>query len=281
MNSAVVQSPRTAEVCSEDVQAHADLRQITIDAVGIKGLRYPVRIRDQRGEIQHTVAELTLTVNLASEQKGAHLSRLIQLLDNQPIECSSTALRRTAKLMVKKMEADRGRLEILFPYFLEKRAPVSGERSLMDYQVSVVVDVVRSQVEMTTQVCVPVTSLCPCSKRISERGAHNQRSHITLWVKCGEFLLIDDLIALAEGEASAPLYALLKRGDEKHVTEHAYDNPKFVEDTVRDIAARLVQDSRITHYVVECENFESIHNHSAYARIDGVVPKKRSSAPPV
>src|SRR6185312_1251003 len=175
--------------------------------------------------------------------------------------------------MVTKLEAESGHIEMSFPYFVSKKAPVSGVASLMDYEVTFVGEIVDGRESFTLKVLVPVTSLCPCSKGISERGAHNQRSHVTIAAKIKTFVWIEELIDIAEGEASCQLYGLLKRPDEKFVTENAYDNPKFVEDMVRDVAARLNADKRIESYVVESENFESIHNHSAYAMIAGGAPQ--------
>ena len=169
--------------------------------------------------------------------------------------------------MTDRLEADSGHIEMSFPYFVSKKAPVSGVSSLMDYEVTFVGDIVDGKETFTLKVVVPVTSLCPCSKKISERGAHNQRSHVTIAAKLREHMWIEELIEIAEGEASCELYGILKRPDEKYVTERAYDNPKFVEDMVRDIAVALNADPRIDGYVVESENFESIHNHSAYAMI--------------
>jgi len=175
--------------------------------------------------------------------------------------------------MVKKLEAETGHIEMTFPYFVSKKAPVSGVPSLMDYEVTFLGDFADGKEAFTLKVVVPVTSLCPCSKKISERGAHNQRSHVTVAAQIRSFVWIEELIDYVEGEASSELWGLLKRPDEKFVTEHAYDNPKFVEDMVRDIAALLNRDGRVERYVVESENFESIHNHSAYALIAGPQPE--------
>jgi len=170
--------------------------------------------------------------------------------------------------MVKKLEAENGQIEMTFPYFVSKKAPISGVESLMDYEVTFVGEIVDGKETFTLKVLVPVTSLCPCSKKISERGAHNQRSHVTVTARTNEFVWIEEIVDLIEKQASSELYGLLKRPDEKYVTERAYDNPKFVEDLVRDVAALLNLDERIDAYVVESENFESIHNHSAYALIE-------------
>src|SRR2546429_102728 len=176
--------------------------------------------------------------------------------------------------MVERLEAEEGHIEISFPYFIEKKAPVSGVKSLMDYEVTFNGESRKKRQSFTMEVLVPVTSLCPCSKKISERGAHNQRSHVTVTARTNDFVWIEEIIDLVEKQASSELYGLLKRPDEKYVTERAYDNPKFVEDMVRDVASVLNLDERITRYIVESENFESIHNHSAYALIE---KDKRSS----
>src|SRR5260221_12906 len=199
--------------------------------------------------------------------KGTHMSRFVEILNAHEREISPDTFRLMLREMVKKLEAESGHIEMSFPYFVSKKAPVSGVASLMDYEVTFVGEIVDGKEIFTLKVQVPVTSLCPCSKRISERGAHNQRSHVTIAARINTFVWIEELIDLAENEASCQLYGLLKRPDEKFVTENAYDNPKFVEDMVRDIAARLNADKRVTGYVVESENFESIHNHSAYAMI--------------
>jgi GTP cyclohydrolase I len=170
--------------------------------------------------------------------------------------------------MVARLEVTEGRIEMQFPFFIEKAAPISGVKSLLDYEVTLIGDIKAGVARITTKVVVPVTSLCPCSKEISAYGAHNQRSHITISVKGAVPLSIEDVVRIAEEQASCELYGLLKRPDEKFVTERAYDNPKFVEDLVRDVAAALNADARVESYVVESENFESIHNHSAYAMIE-------------
>jgi GTP cyclohydrolase I len=182
--------------------------------------------------------------------------------------CSVESFEQILGEMVTRLEAKSGYIEMSFPYFVNKTAPVSGVQSLLDYDVTLIGETVNGKNQITMKVLVPVTSLCPCSKKISERGAHNQRSHVTLSIRTNEFVWIEDVIRIAEEQASCELYGLLKRPDEKFVTELAYDNPKFVEDMVRDVASVLDKDKRIDAYVVESENFESIHNHSAYALIE-------------
>ena len=252
----------------EDVQSSADTRQIPINKVGIKDIRHPVRVRDRSAGEQHTIASFNMYVNLPHNFKGTHMSRFVEILNRHEREISVESFREMLHEMAQKLEAASGHIEMSFPYFINKTAPVSGVQSLMDYDVTFIGEVHDGVDEMTIRVQVPVTSLCPCSKKISDRGAHNQRSHVTVTARIRDFVWIEELIELVEQEASCELYGLLKRPDEKMVTERAYDNPKFVEDMVRDVAARLNADERIAAYVVESENFESIHNHSAYALIE-------------
>ncbi|ROR29724.1 GTP cyclohydrolase FolE2 [Inmirania thermothiophila] len=251
-----------------DVQSSHDTRRIPIDRVGIKDIRHPVRVRDRSDGEQHTVASFDMYVNLPHNFKGTHMSRFVEILNRHEREISVDSIRDMLCEMVQVLEAEAGHIEMRFPYFVNKRAPVTGVESLMDYDVTLTAELLDGQVRTWIQVVVPVTSLCPCSKEISDRGAHNQRSHVTVRVRTRGFVWIEELIELVEQEASCELFGLLKRPDEKYVTERAYDNPKFVEDMVRDVAARLNADDRIAAYVVESENFESIHNHSAYAMID-------------
>ena len=251
-----------------DVQSSADTRHLAIDRVGIKGIRHPVRVKDKSVGVQHTIATFNMYVHLPHNFKGTHMSRFVEILNHHEREISVESFESILSEMVKRLEAKSGYIEMSFPYFVNKTAPVSGVQSLLDYDVTLIGETVNGKPRITMKVVVPVTSLCPCSKKISERGAHNQRSHVTLSIRANEFIWIEDVIRIAEEQASCELYGLLKRPDEKFVTEHAYDNPKFVEDMVRDVAAVLDKDGRIDAYVVESENFESIHNHSAYALIE-------------
>jgi len=251
----------------EDVQSRADTRQIAIDRVGIKDIRHPVRVKDRSAGEQHTVANFNMYVNLPHNFKGTHMSRFVEVLHHAP-EISVDSFRAMLVEMTARLDADAGHIEMNFPYFVTKRAPISGVESLMDYQASLIGECRKGETQLWVRVVVPVTSLCPCSKKISERGAHNQRSHVTIKARLREHMWIEQLIDIAESEASCELYGILKRPDEKYVTERAYDNPKFVEDMVRDVAMRLNAEARIGAYVVESENFESIHNHSAYAQIE-------------
>ena len=258
---------RDAKFPIPDVQSSPDTRHLAIDRVGVKAIRHPAKIQERSGGTQNTVAHFNMYVGLPHHFKGTHMSRFVAILNSHEREISPDTFRQMLREMVKKLEAESGHIEMTFPYFVSKKAPVSGVTSLMDYEVTFVGEIVDGKETFTLKVLVPVTSLCPCSKEISERGAHNQRSHVTIAARINAFVWIEELIDIAENEASCQLYGLLKRPDEKFVTENAYDNPKFVEDMVRDIAARLNADKRIDSYTVESENFESIHNHSAYAMI--------------
>ncbi len=250
-----------------DVQNRPDLRHLPIDKVGIKEIRHPVVVRDRSQGLQHTIASFNMYVELPHNFKGTHMSRFVEILNSHDMEISVESFKDMLADMSQRLESDTGHIEMSFPYFINKAAPVSGVKSLMDYQVMFTGEIRGNRDIMTIKVVVPVTSLCPCSKEISQYGAHNQRSHVTLTVRTNTFVWVEDLIDLVEKQASCELYGLLKRPDEKYVTEHAYDNPKFVEDMVRDVAAVLNRDDRIDAYVGESENFESIHNHSAYAMI--------------
>ncbi len=251
-----------------DVQNLADTRHLAIDKVGIKGIRHPVVVRDKSVGVQHTIANFNMYVHLPHNFKGTHMSRFVEILNHHGREISVESFESILREMVHKLEAQSGHIEMHFPYFVNKTAPVSGVQSLLDYDVTFVGEILEGNYRFTMRVCVPVTSLCPCSKNISERGAHNQRSHVTITVRINKAVWIEEVVRFAEEQASCELYGLLKRPDEKFVTERAYDNPKFVEDMVRDVAAALNADDRIDAYIVESENFESIHNHSASALIE-------------
>jgi len=251
-----------------DVQSAPDSRKLAIDRVGVKAIRHPMRIQEQAGGVQHTIATFNMYVGLPHHFKGTHMSRFVEILSAQERELTVESFQAMLKQMVDRLESEEGHIEMSFPYFIEKQAPVSGVKSLMDYEITFIGEIRNRQQSFAMKVLVPVTSLCPCSKKISERGAHNQRSHVTVTAHTSDFVWIEEIVDIVERQASSELYGLLKRPDEKHVTERAYDNPKFVEDMVRDVAAILNLDERITAYVVESENFESIHNHSAYALIE-------------
>ncbi len=250
-----------------DVQSRADSRDLRIDAVGIKSVRSPITIRS--GErLLPTIVTFSMTVGLPAVSRGTHMSRFIELLELKTRALDQQGFRSLVLDMLERLDARSGTIEMRFPYFIRKSAPVSGVQSQLDYEVcwrGRVSDERRYSFWM--QVTVPATSLCPCSKEISAYGAHNQRSQISVQVELMGEMGIEELIAIAERSASCEVYGLLKRADEKYVTERAYDNPKFVEDLVRDVALELNHERRVRAYVVEAENFESIHNHSAFARL--------------
>ncbi len=255
-----------------DVQSLFDHRNIAIDRVGIRGVRHPIQVKTESG-IQPSVAMIDLDVLLPGDKKGTHMSRLIALLQEENGPLNAEKMRSMVRKMLPMLEAEAGQISLKYTHFINKTAPISGVKSLLDYDVTWLATAKQIngelQVDLELKTVVPVTSLCPCSKEISNYGAHNQRSHVTMNVLLEPTakLSIEDLIKIAETEASCELWGLLKRPDEKFVTERAYDNPKFVEDLVRDVASRLSTDQRIKSFVVEAENFESIHNHSAYALI--------------
>ncbi len=253
-----------------DTQNTKDTRQIVIDKVGIKDISHPITYIDRDGNKIPTIGNFTMTVSLPEHVKGTHMSRFVEILNDGPCEFNSSNFDKIIDKVRKKLESGTAHITLDFPFFRKKKAPSSGVESMMDYQVSLYGVLNDGKTEVMIKVEVPVTSLCPCSKSISKYGAHNQRSHITIKAKVakGHRLDIEDLIDLAERKASCELYAILKRDDEKVVTERAYDNPAFVEDLVRDIALDLNNDERINYYRLESENFESIHNHSAYALIE-------------
>src|SRR5262245_2584861 len=260
-------------VSMDDVQNHVDERGIPLDRVGVTDLRYPIVVLDQTREKQHTIARFTMSVNLPHHFKGTHMSRFIEVLSAQHREFTVRTLPAILHELKERLNAEAARVEVAFPYFVEKAAPKSGAKALMDYQCSVVGELNGGDVDVVVSVDVPVTSLCPCSKSISDYGAHNQRGVITVAVRgehgadhhAPQFIWIEELIDIAERSASAPVYPLLKRPDERHVTMQAYDNPVFVEDMVRSVAAHLKADSRVNWFRVHAVNHESIHNHSAFA----------------
>ncbi len=253
-----------------DVQGSPDLRHLAIQRVGIKGVRHPLTVRDAAGQTQHTVGTWNMDVHLPETVKGTHMSRFVALLEERRGALDLAAFRALLATMTAKLDAGSGRIEVRFPYFITKTAPVSAVESLLDIEVTLTGRIVDGRSDVSLTVVVPVTSLCPCSKKISDYGAHNQRSHVTIEAGLGDTseVSVEELVRIAEEEASCEVYGLLKRPDEKYVTERAYDNPKFVEDLIRDVVQRLNDEPRIGRYVVEVENFESIHNHSAYARIE-------------
>jgi len=263
-------SPIDPALVMPDVQSSADTRHIPIQRVGIRGVRHPMLVAGADGAAQPTVATWTLTVALPAEEKGTHMSRFVALLEKyRSVPMTPALFTAMARDMLPLLHAERGDITAAFPYFINKSAPVSGVQSLLDYEVQWIARAAGDAVEFELVVQVPVTSLCPCSKAISEYGAHNQRSHVTVSAVFSSDVSMDRVIRLVEDEGSCELWGLLKRPDEKFVTERAYDNPKFVEDLVRDVAARLAAHPGVARYRVEAENFESIHNHSAYAVVEG------------
>jgi len=262
-------SPIDSALVMPDVQSSADTRHIPIQRVGIRGVRHPMLVATADGP-QPTVANWTLTVALPAEEKGTHMSRFVALLEKyRAVPMTPALFSDMARDMLPLLHAERGDITAAFPYFINKSAPVSGVQSLLDYEVQWIARAAGDQVEFELVAQVPVTSLCPCSKAISEYGAHNQRSHVTVSAVLNADVSMDRIIRLVEDEGSCELWGLLKRPDEKFVTERAYDNPKFVEDLVRDVAARVAAYPGVVRYRVEAENFESIHNHSAYAVVEG------------
>lgn len=264
-------------VAMPDVQSSVDMRHVPIERVGVRGVRHPMLIAAADGSPQPTVAEWELTVALPAHAKGTHMSRFLALLEDYRTQAMTPVLFCDMHhKMLPLLDAQRGDIIARFPYFIQKTAPVSGVKSLMDYELTWTV---RSQdsadadagVEFELTALIPVTSLCPCSKAISEYGAHNQRSHVivTAIYANPEQVDVDSLIQMVEQQASSELWGLLKRTDEKYVTEQAYDNPKFVEDLVRDVAVQVKGVEGVTRFRVSAENFESIHNHSAYAVVEG------------
>jgi len=254
-----------------DVQSASDDRRLAIDQVGIRGLRYPIAFADHDGAAQPTIATANVYVALAEDRKGTHMSRLVMMLEERAAPGAApltvSGLDTMLRELVARLDAPAGRIELAFPFFVRKTAPVSGVASLLDYEVRLAGELAGGRITKTIAVAVPVQSLCPCSKEIADYGAHNQRSTITITVRTDESVELAELLRIAEDEASSELYGILKRADEKYVTERAYDNPRFVEDLVRGVAGKLAADARFFAYSVEAENFESIHNHSAYARI--------------
>lgn len=252
----------------KDTQNERDDRGIAIDRVGIKDLKYPIRVMEKGGSGQETVATIMLTVDLPHEFKGTHMSRFVEVLSTWGFELSSRNISGILPRLMERLNSERAHVDIEFPFFIEKKAPVTGALGLMDYTVCFSATGDGEEVDLVTTVKVNVTTLCPCSKAISARGAHNQRGLVTFSVRTTGFMWVEDLIEMVERSASAELYSVLKRPDEKAVTERAFDHPVFVEDLVRDIASKANRREEIIWYRVEAENFESIHNHNAYAMIE-------------
>lgn len=271
----------------QDVQQQRDHRQLPIDEVGISGIRYPVVVWDRQQGKQETVAEFAMSVDLSADVKGAHLSRFVEVLHEYAAgEVAPRSMATFVATLRSRLHADRACVEIQFPFFVRRSAPVSGAVAVMDYQCTLAAHARGAQSTWSLTVRVPVTSVCPCSKAISDYGAHNQRGYLTIDVQPATTeadlvrgLWIDDLIDLAEASASAPVRPLVKRPDERHLTMMAFDNPVFVEDMVRNVADALRGDDRVTSFFVEAVNDESIHNHAAYARIRGAGGARSASTP--
>jgi GTP cyclohydrolase I len=264
-----------------DIQNQADHRQIAIDKVGVCDLQYPIVVLDQKNQSQSTIACLSMSVSLPHEFKGTHMSRFIETLNAHRGEVTMRTLPKILGELKNRLASESAHIEAAFPYFLERIAPVSGAVGLMDYQCKFVGEANDAKSDFILSVCVPVTSLCPCSKAISDYGAHNQRGEITIEVRSRAtdtgapvLVWIEELIEVAESSASAPVYALLKREDERYVTMQAYDNPVFVEDIVRNVAAKLQADERLIWFRVYALNHESIHNHGAFAEIEWSKPSE-------
>jgi GTP cyclohydrolase I len=260
----------TDKVEMADVQNMSDHRNIEIDKVGVKGVKYPIVVRDKANGFQHTVATIDMYVNLPHNYKGTHMSRFVEILHSNQSMINMKNFPNILREMKEKLNAESTHLEVRFPYFLKKEAPVSKTQSYMEYVCGFygTMDDSRAMKEFVVSVSVPINTLCPCSKEISDHGAHNQRGVAKVDVKFRNFFWIEDLIACIEECASSGIYSILKREDEKFVTERSFENPKFVEDVVRDIAEVLSADQNIVWFAVEAENFESIHNHSAYAYLE-------------
>jgi GTP cyclohydrolase IB len=252
----------------KDIQNERDYRKIPIDQVGVKNFRYPITVRDRREGFQYTVASFNMYVDLPDKYKGTHMSRFVEILHKTRPTVSLKTVSVILDQMKKHLNAASAHIEMTFPYFIEKNAPVSKSIGLMDYTCRITgTSHPDGKVDLISEVIVPISSVCPCSKEISDGGAHNQRGEVRLSTRFKKFIWMEDMIELVEDCASCDVYSVLKRVDEKCVTEKGYDNPKFVEDIVRDISDRLKKDDNIIWFSVSAENFESIHNHSAYAHI--------------
>lgn len=251
----------------EDIQNHKDERNIDIDQVGVKGIHYPISVLDKNMGEQQTVAEINMYVNLPRYYKGTHMSRFVEILNEHSRRISLQNFSEILEEMKKRLNAESAHMEVSFPYFINKAAPVTASEGLMEYKCTFMGSLNKGT-DLVVIINVPINTLCPCSKEISDFGAHNQRGEVRLQARFKRFVWIEDLIRLVEESASSDVYSVLKREDEKYVTEKAFGRPMFVEDIVREIAGKLNNDPNITWFAVESENFESIHNHNAYACIE-------------
>jgi GTP cyclohydrolase I len=257
-------SEKTAPRPLADVQGSRDERNIPLDRVGVKGVKYPIQVLDCENETQHTIGDFTLTVDLPHQFKGTHMSRFLEVLSRYQREVSVRSIPDLLHALRERLDAERAHIEVTFPYFIAKKAPVTDHVGMMEYTCGFIADG-DGEMDFVMVARVPVTTLCPCSKEISARGAHNQRGIVTAKVRFKEHIWLEEVIQMVEDSSSCPLYPVLKRPDEKWVTERAYDNPRFVEDVAREVAIRFDADDRITWYEIEVENEESIHAHNAYA----------------
>jgi GTP cyclohydrolase I len=255
-----------------DIQNQPDHRRVGIKKVGVKDIEYPITVLDKRNKFQHTVGKVNMYVNLPQHFKGTHMSRFIEILNEYRGTINIKAISTILGKMKEKLNAESAYLEVEFPYFIEKRAPASGAKSLMGYTCQFLASLTNGRHSLVVGITVPVTTVCPCSREISKKGAHNQRSMVSVKVTFRKFFWIEDLIRIVENSASSAVYSLLKRSDEKFITEKGYDNPMFVEDIVRNIALKLNSHPNITWFSVESENLESIHNHNAYAYVEKKPP---------
>jgi len=261
-----------------DVASQNDDRGIPISKVGVKDIRYPITVLDRDHGKQHTIGTLNMYVDLPHDFKGTHMSRFIELLDEYHGEVSVSNFMNILSNIRTRLQAASAHLEVQFPYFMMKTAPVSGAKGMMEYRCGMTGSLNGGEMDLMVEVAVPVNTLCPCSKAISDRGAHNQRGEIRIAFRSVDFIWIEDIIKIAEKSASCDVYSILKREDEKYVTEKAFDNPVFVEDVVRNVAGKLESIKQILWYSVDVENFESIHNHSAYARVERKVGTEKASS---
>ena len=257
-----------APVKLDDKQSERDHRELRIDKVGVRGLKFPIQVHDKARTVQNTVATIGMFVDLPKEFKGTHMSRFVEVLNAHGNLIHVENIADILHSLQTKLNSATSHLEIEFPYFMSKTSPVSKRESLMDYTARFDASACGRDIDFVLTVKVNVTTLCPCSKAIAKYGAHNQRGEVTVAVRSKQVVWIEDVVTMIESSASSELYALLKRQDEKAVTERAYENPVFVEDLVRNVALKLNADKRVGWYKVEAENFESIHNHNAYACIE-------------
>ncbi len=258
-----------------DIQGLPDDRQIEIDKVGVRDILYPITVMDRSRKTQQTVARVSMYVNLPHQFKGTHMSRFVELLNEHCHDMSTRALPDILRAMRRRLRARAAHLEVEFPFFMLKKAPVSGAEGLLAYKCISRGEVAARKVIQTYEVQVPITALCPCSKAVSDHGAHNQRGLVTVCFRQRRFIWFEEIIQLVERSASCEVYSVLKREDEKYVTERAYENPMFVEDVAREVAVKLMAHERIAWFSVAVENQESIHAHNAYAHIEREVPAKR------